>query len=418
MSTNSKVFRQVSLERLSSPEQLDQLMQVTTPKGWLALGALGVVLLVALGWSVFGAIPTTATGAGILLRRGGVSNLVATANGQVEEVLVRVGDVIEKGQVVARIRQESLQRQIQDARARQADVRREYAELLRYAQEQRRLQSRDLAQQRANLERSLGAVQQDLALLEERVRVEEDLLKDGLITKQQLLTTQQRLNETRDRLASQRLEVNGLELKRLDAEQQLDQQLEARQNAIRDLDLELRELVAKLQEDVRILSPHSGRVLELMATQGDLVTPGAPVLSLEVVSEELMAVIFVPASAGKQVRPGMPAQISPSIVKREEYGYMQGKVTWASEFPSSQRGMMRLLGNEALVTSLMAEGPPIQVNVALTPDPSTPTGYRWSSSRGPDLEISSGTLTSGNVVVRQERPLNLLIPTLREKLGV
>lgn len=412
------IFRKVALERLSSPEQLDQLMQVTTPKGWLALGALGVILLAALGWSIFGSIPTTATGAGILLRRGGVSNLVATANGQVEEVLVRVGDVIEKGQVVARIRQEGLQRQVQDARSRQADVRREYAELLRYAQEQRRLQSRDLAQQRANLEHSLGAAQQDVALLEDRVQVEEDLLKDGLITRQQLLATQQRLNETRDRLASQRLELNGLELQSLDAQQRLEQQLETRQNAIRELELQLRELLARLQEDVRILSPHSGRVLELMATRGDLVTPGTPVLSLEVVSEELMAVIFVPASAGKQVRPGMPAQISPSIVKREEYGYLLGKVTWAAEFPSSQRGMMRLLGNEALVTGLMQQGPPIQVNVALIPDPGTPTGYRWSSSRGPDLEISSGTLTSGNIVVRQERPLSLLIPTLREKLGV
>lgn len=414
----SKVFRQVSLERLSSPEQLDQLMQVTTPKGWLALGALGSLLLIGLAWGVFGAIPTTAAGEGILLRRGGVSNLVATANGQVEDVLVRVGDVIQKGQVVAQIRQQGLQRQIQDARSKQADLRREYSDLERYAQEQRRLRTRDLAQQRANLERSLEAVQKDLQLLGERVTVEEDLLKDGLITKQQLLTTQQRLNETRDKLASQRLEINGLELKRLESEQQLDQQLEARQNAIRDLDLELREFQAKLAEDVRILSPHSGRVLELMATRGDLVTPGTPVLSLEVISEELVAVIFVPASTGKQVRPGMPVQVSPSTVKREEYGSMLGKVTWASEFPSSQRGMMRLLGNEALVTRLMVQGPPIQVNVALTPDPQTPTGYRWSSSHGPDLEISSGTLAAGNIVVREERPLSLLLPTLREKLGI
>jgi HlyD family secretion protein len=415
---STKIFRQVSLERLSSPEQLDQLMQVTTPKGWLALTALGALLLVALGWGIFGSIPTTAAGEGILLRRGGVSNLVATANGQVEEILVRVGDVIQKGQVVARVRQQGLQRQIQDARSKEADLRREYDDLLRYAQEQRRLQARDLAQQRANLERSLEAAQKDLEILEDRSRVEEDLLKDGLITKQQLLTTQQRLNETRDKLAGQRLEINGLELKRLEAEQQLDQQLETRQNAIRDLTLELREFQAKLAEDVRILSPHSGRVLELMATRGDLVTPGTPVLSLEVVSEDLMAVIFVPASEGKRVKPGMPVQVSPSTVKREEYGSMLGKVVWVSEFPSSQRGMIRLLGNEALVTRLMQQGPPIQVNVALSRDPATPTGYRWSSSRGPSLEISSGTLAAGNIVVRRERPVSLLLPTLREKLGV
>ena len=38
------IFRKVALERLSSPEQLDQLMQVTSPKGWLALAGLGALL--------------------------------------------------------------------------------------------------------------------------------------------------------------------------------------------------------------------------------------------------------------------------------------------------------------------------------------------------------------------------------------
>ena len=36
------IFRKVALERLSSPEQLDQLLQVTDPKGWMALGALAL----------------------------------------------------------------------------------------------------------------------------------------------------------------------------------------------------------------------------------------------------------------------------------------------------------------------------------------------------------------------------------------
>jgi hypothetical protein len=34
------LFRQAALERLSSPEQLDQLVRVTHPLGWLALLAL------------------------------------------------------------------------------------------------------------------------------------------------------------------------------------------------------------------------------------------------------------------------------------------------------------------------------------------------------------------------------------------
>jgi HlyD family secretion protein len=412
------IFRKVALERLSSPEQLDQLMQVTDPKGWLALCALGALLVLALVWGVWGVIPTEATGEGILLRRGGVSDLVAPGAGQIEEVLVGVGDVIAKGQPVATLRQEQLQRQIADTRTKLTSLQAELRERQGYAVEQERLRARDLTQQRANLERSIATLERDLSLLRERLADQEELLKDGLVTKQAVVSTQQELNTKRDQLAAQRLELSGLDLKRLDATQQLDQELETRERAIREIELEIRELQAKLAENVNIPSPHAGRVLEVLVDRGSVVNPGAPILSLEVISEELVAVLFVPASTGKRVRPGMEVRLSPSTVKREEFGSMLGKVTTAAEFPATARGMIRLLGNEALVNKLMEAGPLIQIDVALVRDPATPTGYRWSSSRGPDLEISSGTLAAGDVVVKEDRPISLVIPTLREKLGV
>lgn len=412
------IFRKVALERLSSPEQLDQLLQVTDPKGWLALGALGTVLLSALAWGVWGAIPTESTGEGILLRRGGVSDLVSPGAGQIEEVLVSVGDEIRKNQPVARIRQDELQRQIADREARLADLRGDYQERQRYAREQERLRDRDLAQQRANLELSIKTLRADIDLLSQRLADQEALLKDGLVTQQTVSATQQELNGKREQLDSRRLELNSLESKRLESTQQLGQDLEVRQRDVRSLELEIRELQAKLAENVQIVSSHSGRVLEVLVDRGAVVNPGAPILSLEVMSEELVAYLFVPATDGKRVQPGMEARISPSGVKREEYGSMLGKVSKAASFPATQRSMLLLLGNEALVTKLMAGGPLIQVDVALEHDPATPTGYRWSSSRGPNLEISSGTLTSGGVIVKKDRPISLVIPTLREKLGV
>jgi HlyD family secretion protein len=414
----SKVFRQVALERLSSPEQLDQLIQVTDPKGWLALAALGTMLLSAVAWGVLGSIPSEATGEGILIRQGGVSSLVATGSGQVEEILVGTGDLIEKGQPVATIRQDALSRQIDDVRARQKALEAEYLDLQRYAAEQRRLRARDLEQQRANLKKTVETLEKDVALLAERIEAERGLLADGLITKQTFLATEQAYNAKRDELAGRRLEINGLELKELEAEQQVGQQLETRRAAIRDLELEARELAATLAENVKVVSQHSGRVLEVLAERGDVVNPGDPVLSLEVISEELLAVLFVPATSGKKVEPGMEAQVAPSTVKREEFGALRGKVTWVAEFPVTQRGMVRLLGNEALVVKLLEQGPLIQVNVALTRDPTTPTGYRWSSSRGPNLRITSGTLATGSVVVKRDRPISLLLPAVKEKLGV
>jgi HlyD family secretion protein len=412
------IFRKVALERLSSPEQLDQLMQVTNPQGWLALTGLSALLAAALLWGFFGSVPTETTGEGILLRQGGVSDLVAAGAGQVEEVQVRVGDVIEKGQVVAKIHQESLLRQINDSRAKETDLQAEYQSLQRSAEEQKRLRLRDLAQQRSNLERTIATLEKNVSLLEQRVAAEKKLLDDGLITHQTYLETEQSLNTSRDQLASSRLERSGLELKDLTAQQQLDQQLETRQNAIRDLAIQIREDRARLAENVGVVSPFSGRVLELLVVRGDVVNPGTPILSVEVLSEELQAVLFVPAAEGKRIHTKMPARISPTTVKREEYGFLEGEVTWTSAFPSTSRGMIRLLGNEALVAKLMKDGPPIQVTVALHRDPRTPTGYRWSSSRGPNLKISSGTLATGSIIVKEDRPIRLVIPTVREKLGV
>ena len=76
--------------------------------------------------------------------------------------------------------------------------------------------------------------------------------------------------------------------------------------------------------------------------------------------------------------------------------------------------MMRVLHHEQLVQTFLAEtgGSPIAFRAALVADPSTPSGYAWSSGLGPDLELSSGTSCAGFVTVRTQRPLSLLLPGL------
>jgi len=71
-----------------------------------------------------------------------------------------------------------------------------------------------------------------------------------------------------------------------------------------------------------------------------------------------------------------------------------------------------------VVADLMDKGPLLRVDVALAEDPETPSGYRWSSSTGPPLQITSGTLASGSVIVRESRPIDLVIPKIRENLGL
>ncbi|MEM1310384.1 MAG: hypothetical protein AAF892_16035 [Cyanobacteria bacterium P01_D01_bin.71] len=61
------LFRKESLERLSSPERLDELMTIVNFKTWLPLGTIGLLLGLGLIWSVVGRIPVTTNGRGLLV---------------------------------------------------------------------------------------------------------------------------------------------------------------------------------------------------------------------------------------------------------------------------------------------------------------------------------------------------------------
>ena len=55
------IFRQKSLDRVSSPEQLNDYIRVTTPSVWLVLAAIILLLVGMLAWSVFGTVQATGT---------------------------------------------------------------------------------------------------------------------------------------------------------------------------------------------------------------------------------------------------------------------------------------------------------------------------------------------------------------------
>lgn len=95
-----QIFRKEALARLSSPEQLDQLLRVTSPRGWLVLAALGLVLLGALLWGIFGSVPITAEGEGFLMRSEGVKPVTAPRKGVVAAAPVHVGQKVEEGQTL------------------------------------------------------------------------------------------------------------------------------------------------------------------------------------------------------------------------------------------------------------------------------------------------------------------------------
>lgn len=54
--TGKDIFREKSLQRISSPEALNDYIRVTSPSVWLVLAALIILLAGMLVWSIFGTV--------------------------------------------------------------------------------------------------------------------------------------------------------------------------------------------------------------------------------------------------------------------------------------------------------------------------------------------------------------------------
>lgn len=94
------LYRKSSLERISSPEQLDKVLKVTSPMSWLALIGITVIVVVTVIWSIIGTIPVTVTTKGIISSHVGSNAVYTQEAGTVVSVRVRVGDELHLGDPV------------------------------------------------------------------------------------------------------------------------------------------------------------------------------------------------------------------------------------------------------------------------------------------------------------------------------
>lgn len=110
----ASIYRKSSLEKLSSPEQLDRMIVVTSPTFWLAMAGAGAIILVALIWSIVGRLPVTVQGNGIYINREGIGTVYSDAAGVINSIEVSVGDTVSEGDVIATLTDSDTQSTIDD----------------------------------------------------------------------------------------------------------------------------------------------------------------------------------------------------------------------------------------------------------------------------------------------------------------
>lgn len=431
-----EIFRKEVLERLSSPERLDQLMQVVRPKNWLVLSTFVALVVVALLWSILGRLPTMVVGRGVLIRPRKVLTFQAPSSGRLTGLAIQTGDVIKPGEVLGTIDQAEMRQRLLEEQEKltlllsQDQTKSKLQSQQTQLQiERNKLEQQTIQLQRQDLQKRLRDAKAKEPLLQQRVASRRELERKGLLPENstERLQEEQAFRENQDKVAELASSIQQLasKLKQLETQQKdfVFQNLEAstsRKNQMQDLQSRIDVLKLQLTQNSQIVSRNNGRILELTVNAGQLIQEGQRLgsIQLEDGATTLAGVTYFPIRAGKKVQPGMRIQIAPDTVERERYGSLLGTVVSVSAFPVTREGIANLVGNPEVVAELVAGGPPIEVVADLEEDPLTFSDYKWSSSAGPDQHMTSGTTTVGRVAVEYRAPITYLLPFLREISGV
>lgn len=275
---------------------------------------------------------------------GGQQSLKSPGEVAVEQVLVKVGDRIKRGEKLLQLRsleqQSSLANKDLEVRKQQLVLGRsrqkvtEAQEKLAVAQKQAQTpesEKLEIEKQRLNLARSrqkVAETREKLAVEQKKLKNLETLLAKGFIPSNELEQQQAMVRESQASLKESRLEVdtNVIELQRLKAEkqQQTEEQeklLSARselQEARSQVNVDTRELQRlrverkNTEEQLKnniITAPISGKILDVKVNQGDGVQAGDDLLTLGNPAKELVKLELGTLDATK-IKVGQLARIN------------------------------------------------------------------------------------------------------------
>ncbi|MEL6462986.1 MAG: NHLP bacteriocin system secretion protein [Cyanobacteria bacterium J06621_15] len=472
------IFRQQALNNLSSPEKLDKLMQVVTPKDWLPLAGLAIFSILGIVWSVKGTIPITVNGKGVLINPRQVVQFQSPISGQLQSLNIKNGQCVKKDDILAIINPSDLKQQLQQQRDKLFQLKQQARKTTLLRQQRTQLETEAIATERTSLKQRLQDTQnlnprmKDEALnsisqqrislkqrlqdakeltpvLQQRFKKQQKLQKKGAISQERVLQAEQEYRQARQNISEIEVQLQKLQVQKTELQQKYQQSLnditqtkaelerlstrskQLEQNNLeasnieKNQIIEVQQAIARLEKQVAdnssIKSPHTGCIVETTASVGQYLNPGSSLGTLQIgakTSHNMMNVTYFAVENGKKIQPGMKVFITPDTVKRTRYGGIIGKITEVSPLPVTSQGATSVVGNPEVVQKLMGQGGKIEAIAKLEIDSKTLSGYKWSSSQGPKLAISPGTTTTVRVTVEERAPITFVLPILKEWSGI
>ena len=178
----------------------------------------------------------------------------------------------------------------------------------------------------------------------------------------------------------------------------------------------------KYQEKVseEIYSDYDGIIDEVSVQEGSVVTAGMPICTLRRDQErkDLSGVFYIPVDKGKRIKPGMTLQLAPNGSDTSQTGSLLGVVRTVSEYPISQTGLQKALGNAQLAQWILTKenSALVEVRFDLVKDESSLSGYLWTSVVGEHKAISAGSYCTGSIVIDRKPPISKVFYKLSQWL--
>ena len=123
-------------------------------------------------------------------------------------------------------------------------------------------------------------------------------------------------------------------------------------------------------------------------------------------SHRAKLIAYADNDAQRDLRIGMEAQVWPADEKRDEIGYVRGRITQVVRYPANAVDVRQTLKSDNLVQQLLGDGDKIvyEVIIDLQRDPADPTSYDWSFGQPDDVSMDFGTYCS---VLTETRRLSM-----------
>ncbi|MBI1209243.1 MAG: hypothetical protein GC191_18395 [Azospirillum sp.] len=372
---------------------------------------MALLFLCAGLWAVFGIYRVTVTGQGLLLAEDGQFNDIVAPRAGWVDYMSPVGAEVQPGELLVKLEAPEAAKPLERAIGQ-----------LRLLEQQRRETERRHAERlskesaaRAQLERRTSVQEQQIAA--ELLRLSAQELA-GTATQAELADGKARLAALQAAAGAGRGDLLRAESALKDMGRAYQDELAAFDRQIQAGELAVQDAQLALDQVTQIFAHDSGRVVVSAVPKNAMVVAGQRILSLELGGPGMQALIYVPADEGKNIQAGMSALVSPTTARREEYGSLVGRVIWVSPLAQSEMEIATALSNRDLARRFTLRGAPVAVVIALVPDPDTGNGYRWTSARGSEVRMTTGTVANAWVTVRSAPPILLILPALRTLFGV